>query len=142
MTPLLTIVGLLACTVVPILLLSLLLHQDVIAVALGDLSVRLRAWLRRRFRGEEPAPLGRPIEQIATDLRRLSTRIDRAAPGMSFAKYDSTRRAYDDALVEGCRAMDVPERLSWLPPGVQRDQERRNLEFRLEQCGLRVHDAA
>lgn len=133
---------LLAAGAIPVLLLSLVSHQYEITVRLADLSEALGLRLRRLLGRAAPEPLGRPIEQIATDARRLSTRFDHVPRGLSFAKYDATRRAYDDVLIECCCALGIPERLSWLPAGAQRDLERRNLEFRLEQAGLRLRKAA
>ena len=89
-----------------------------------------------------PAPLGRPIEQVARDVRRLGTRFRNPPPGLSFARLEGLRRAYDGVLLEGCLALDVANLLPVLPPGEERDAERRRVEHVLARCGWSLEDAA
>ena len=58
-----------------------------------------------------PAPIGMPLERIAADLRRLRVEARRHDPGMPVAKYRGIVAAYDDALLDACRALDVPTTL-------------------------------
>jgi hypothetical protein len=46
--------------------------------------------------------------------------------------------AYDDVLSDACRALGVPDTLSELPPGLERDSERLHVEQELEEVGLRL----
>ena len=51
--------------------------------------------------------------------------------------------AYDDVLLEACRAVDLPDALTGLPEGTERDAERLRLEFLLDRAGLTPYtDAA
>lgn len=102
-----------------------------LGVAVRPLLQRLR--LRR---APAAAPLGRPIEEIAADARRLSIAYRCTPRGTSFVKYEAHRRAYDDVLMEGCRALGLTTLLGVLPPGPELDAERQRIEGRLELFGL------
>ena len=102
-----------------------------VAALLGPRRVgRLRRAVARvvryveSLRPEQPRPLGRPIELIASDARRLSSSFRRVPEDASFARFEGRRRAYDDVLVEACRAVGVEHRLKALPPGPELDRER------------------
>ena len=88
----------------------------------------------------QPQPLGRPIELIARDARRLGQRFRSEPPGLSFAKFEGLRRAYDDVLAESCRALGIENLLSDLRPGTERDAERLRVEYLLTQAGWRLED--
>ena len=60
------------------------------------------------------------------------------APGLPMARRVALSRAYDDLLVDACHALDVPDSLSGLPPGTERDAERLRVEHELEEAGLRL----
>jgi hypothetical protein len=62
--------------------------------------------------------------------------------GVSFAKSEAVRRAYDDVLVEGCEALGITHLLGVLPPGDERDAERVRVERLLHVWGLDLDDAA
>ena len=64
-------------------------------------------WLRRHLGRQVEQPAGRPIEEIARSIRRLGGEFHGGHPGRSWVKSEALRRAYDDALAEGCRALDV-----------------------------------
>ncbi|MFC5175858.1 hypothetical protein [Nocardioides taihuensis] len=89
-----------------------------------------------------PPPEHRPIELIATDARRLGHRFRSLPRGVSFAKFEAIRRAYDDVLAEGCAALDLPELLGVLPAGDELDAERVRVEQLLCRWGLEIDDAA
>jgi hypothetical protein len=107
------------------------------AVVLVALTA-VRAVLRR----PPPPPEHRPIEVIATDARRLGHRFRSLPRGVSFAKFEAVRRAYDDVLAEGCAALDLPELLGVLPAGEELDAERVRVERLLCRWGLDIDDAA
>jgi hypothetical protein len=100
--------------------------------------------LRRveRLRPVPPRPVGRPIELIASDVRRLSSSFRRVPPDASFARFEGRRRAYDDVLVEACRAVEVEHLLGVLPPSPELDRERQRVERVLQHIGLLLDDAA
>lgn len=104
---------------------------------------RLRTRVMRLARPVRPAPLvplGRPVEQVAADLRRL--RVAFGQEGLRFAKWEGTRLAYDAALAEGADALEIPHLLAILPPGGERDAERTRVERLLEGVGLLPGDCA
>ena len=94
------------------------------------------------LRPEQPRPLGRPIELIASDARRLSSSFRRVPEYASFARFEGRRRAYDDVLVEACRAVGVEHRLRVLRPGPELDRERYRVELVLRHAGLPLDDVA
>ena len=87
-----------------------------------------------------PTPAGMPLERIAADLRRLHIDARRHQPGMSMAKYRGAMAAYDDALLDACRALDLSTDLSTLPEGVERESERLRVEYELERAGIRFRE--
>jgi hypothetical protein len=97
--------------------------------------------LRRRLR-PEPRPQGPPFERIALDLRRLRSVALRPAPGTPKARRVGTMAAYDDALVDACHALGVPDELTGVPEGPDREAARLRTEALLAQAGLRIDDAA
>lgn len=104
---------------------------------------RLGARVAGLARPVGPAPmvaLGRPVEQVAADLRRL--RVAFARDGLRWAKWEGTRLAYDAALAEGADAFEIPHLLALLPAGVDRDVERARVERLLEDVGLLLDDRA
>lgn len=96
----------------------------------------------RAARDSAPVPTGRPIELIARDARRLGPRFRHLQDGVSFARFEGGRRAYDEVLVEACRALGVEHLLRVIPPGPELDRERERVEAVLERAGLRLGDAA
>jgi len=96
---------------------------------------------RRRLRRLSPAPeapAGPPIERIASDVRRVRAELRALTPGLPMARRIGIIRAYDDLLADACRSLDVPDTLTDLPPGTERDAERLVVEHELEQAGLRL----
>ena len=90
----------------------------------------------------QPSPAARPIELIARDARRLGHRFREPPRGVSFAKFEGTRWAYDKVLAEGCRALEIEHLLDVLPPGPELDAERDRVEARLWLAGFRIDEAA
>lgn len=86
-------------------------------------------------------PVGRPIEVIAADLRRLAREreLQYRSGSVSRVKRLSVLQAYDDVLLEACGELEVPNRLDrpdvW---GVdeQHDLERLRVQDALRQAGL------
>ena len=107
--------------------------------AVGRRLRHAHAWWERRRRLPTSS---RPIEVIAQDARRLGRRFRQPPRGVSFAKFEGTRRAYDKVLAEGCAALGIEHLLDVLPPGVELDAERRRVEWRLYTAGLDLDDAA
>ena len=99
----------------------------------------LRRLLQRRR--EEPGPPRpvRPIEQVASDVRRISQRYHQS--GMRFAQYEGRRRAYDRVLGEAADMLGITHLLGVLPPSVELDRERERVERLLAAAGV-LPDAA
>jgi hypothetical protein len=95
-----------------------------------------------RRRRAPPVPSGRPIEEIASSIRRLGTAYHGGAPGRSWVKTEAFRRAYEQALLEGCVALDVTTDLLELDLGTEHDAERLRVEHLLAAAGLVLRDAA
>jgi hypothetical protein len=82
-------------------------------------------------------PTRRPLSDIAADARRLSERYHQE--GMRFAQYEGRRQAFDRVLGEAAEMLEVEHLLAVLPPGPERDHERKRIETRLVQEGLLPH---
>lgn len=112
----------------------------VLGLVLYQREIRGRA--RRLAERVHPPPervRGRPIERIARDLRRVRAEVLAPAPGTPVARRRGVAQAYDDLLVEACRALAVPDTLSDLP--VQhRSAERPRVEDALRCAGLAIGD--
>ena len=101
----------------------------------------IAAFLRRGLEHLRPppeTPAGPPIERIASDVRRLRAEFRAPAPGLPMARRVGISRAYDDLLSYACHALDVPDTLTVLPSGTERDAERLRVEHELEEAGLRL----
>jgi len=107
----------------------------------GPLHLRhvAAAFGRRVDRARSPEqPAYPPIESVAGNARRLRAELLTLAPGTPMARRLGTTRAYDDLLANACLALDVPDTLSALGPGKERDIERLRVEHALEKAGLRL----
>lgn len=93
-------------------------------------------------RGRQAASPQRSIEQMAQDLRRLGPMFHKPPAGTSRIKIEATRYAYDRVLGEAATAVGVEHLLGVLPPGDDRDAERRHVETRLWLAGVRFEQAA
>ena len=126
---------------------GLLLPIGVVVAVLAALWV-LPEWDRYRRRllragralhlvEEQPTPpFGRPIEQIAADVRRIGAQVHHAPRGMPVAKRRGWFEAYDDVLIAACHALQLAQRLREFPDGPQRDLERERVERMLQVAGL------
>ena len=88
-----------------------------------------------------PAPEHRPFELIVHDVRRLHRRFCETRTGVSFAKSEAVRRAYDDALAEGCDALGLSHLLGVLDAGEELDRERTRVERLLHRWGLALDES-
>jgi len=109
-----------------------------------DRIVRARTWSRswwRARRGHDlAAPVGRPIEVIAHDARRLGRQLQHANDGRSAARIGAIRRSYDGTLAEGCAALGIAQLLGVLPESPELDAERRRVEVVLVGAGMVLED--
>jgi len=115
-------------------------------------SVALMGWLARLAFGsarlplrgrparDHAAPAGRPLEQVAADLRRLGRQVAAVPAGAPMARRRGLQAAYDDVLTEAARLLEVPHALGELPPGRARDVERLRVQAALAGAGLAVPD--
>jgi hypothetical protein len=120
--------------VCPVLLIWLVLRLD----RIGRGVVRLLRWCRVIPKARpEPPPPRVPLEKIAADLCRLTTAIRDVPPEASRARKHGLLLAYDDVLAKAALALDVPEVLTELSLGMDRDLERMRVEGALRAVGLR-----
>ena len=106
-----------------------------VVLYLGELG-RAWRWARDRVAPAPEAPAGPAIEDLARSLRRLRPQVLAPAPGTTMARRRGTTMAYDDLLAEAARALAVPDALSGMPEGTDRDAERLRLEHHLREAGL------
>ena len=78
---------------------------------------------------------GRPIEQLAADLRRLRRAV--ATDQQRSATHQLANRvAYDQLLMQACGMLAVPHDLAKATAGPERDIERIRVEAELERAGI------
>jgi hypothetical protein len=131
----------LALTLVGTVALSALAYG--LGALLGDRGEALRERIRAKLGlARPPEPVGRPIEAIVADLRRLGRRFHNLEPHTSFAKVEAVRCAYDRTLAECCTALGITHLLAVLPVGAELDLERERVEQQLAGCGVRFPHAA
>jgi len=103
----------------------------------------LRAARRLHLAKPEPEVLpNRSLQLIARDLRRVHRLVASPVPGESAVRITGRLAAYDDLLLQACRALDVPDLLTGLPEGKEREAERLHVEFLLAEAGLDVDPPA
>ncbi|HEX5916643.1 MAG TPA: hypothetical protein VFY76_02260 [Nocardioides sp.] len=83
-----------------------------------------------------PAPSTPAIEELAAALRRVRREVLTPAPGTPMARRRGTVAAYDDLLAQAARALGVPDLLTDLRDGTDREAERLRLEHLLREAGL------
>jgi hypothetical protein len=125
------LVQLLASTAVFAAIIGLVLYFGTVWRALGRLGRRLHL-----LPAPPPAPVGHPIGDLARDLRRLRRGTLHHRPGESRVRRDAALAAYDEALIEACRELEIPDTLSELTPGTDREAERLRIEWLLAERGL------
>jgi hypothetical protein len=99
----------------------------------------LGTWAGRQLRILPPAPpiaAGMPIERIAADLRRIRPQALRLAPGTPYTRRLAIVAAYDDALLDACRALGVSTELDQITDALERESERLRAEHELEKAGV------
>jgi hypothetical protein len=96
--------------------------------------------LVRRVHGRVAPPPAAPstpsIEKLAASLRRVRREVLAPAPGTPMARRRGTVAAYDDLLALAARALGVPDLLTGMREGADRDAERLRLEHLLRGAGL------
>ena len=121
---------------------AILVGVPLIANALHDLlSGRWDAQIEGEHRADAdatttaPHSAGRPIEQLAADLRRL--RVAVATDQQRSATHQLANRvAYDQLLMQACGMLAVPHDLAKTTAGPERDIERIRVEAELERAGI------
>jgi hypothetical protein len=103
----------------------------------GEIAALARR-LYHRVRPPPEPPASFTIQRIARQARRVRAELLATNAGTPMARRVSVLKAYDDLLAEACRALDVPDTLTGMPPGVERDAERLRVEIELEAAGLRL----
>ena len=83
-----------------------------------------------------PTPLGMPIERISADLRRIRVRTMTQAEGLPMVQRRAILAAYDDALMDACRALGVDTDLDAMNDDLDREGERLRTEVQLERAGI------
>ena len=85
-----------------------------------------------------PTPLGMPIERIAADLRRIRQQAVMPQAGTPMARRRAIVAAYDEALLDACRALEVPTELDCITDSLERESERLRTEAELARAGVRL----
>jgi hypothetical protein len=96
---------------------------------------------RRRIgprRSPPGAPVRRPLQVVAADLRRLTRQLSLVPAGASLVRWQALWAAYDEVLIEAAALLEVPHELPDAPTGMARDLERLRLLAALEGAGLMV----
>lgn len=83
-------------------------------------------------------PTGMPIERIAADLRRIRRQALMPATGTPMARRKAIVAAYDEALLDACRALDVQTELDGITDALERESERLRTEAELERAGVEL----
>lgn len=83
-----------------------------------------------------PRPLGPPVEQLARDVERIRRDLATLDPDSPRARRVGILAAYDDVLVDACRALGLPHTLPEEPDGLEREVERLRIEDALVTLGL------
>lgn len=84
---------------------------------------------------DEPV-LPQPVERVARDVRRIRADLVVLDPQTPVARRRGLLAAYDDALADACRALGLPDLLSDIPDGVERELARLEVEQELVEAGL------
>ena len=104
-----------------------------------DRVIEAGRWVGRRLHLLAPAPpvtAGMPIERIAADLRRIRPQALRPATGTPYSRRLAIVAAYDDALLDACRALGVSTELDLITDALERESERLRAEHELQKAGV------
>ncbi len=104
-----------------------------------DNLIALGRWVGRRLHLLAPAPpiaAAMPIERIAADLRRIRPQALRPAIGTPYSRRLAIVAAYDDVLLDACRALGVSTELDRITDSLERESERMRAEHELEKAGV------
>jgi hypothetical protein len=85
-----------------------------------------------------PVAVGMPIERIAADLRRIRAQALRPASGTPYSRRQAIVAAYDDALLDACRALGVSTELDLITDALERESERLRAEHELQKAGIHL----
>lgn len=91
---------------------------------------------RERISPPPPQPEGQPLAELVADLRRLHCAYRHHPAGQPMQRRRGIEQAYDDVLLDTARALGLPDTLSDLPPGTERDAERMRVEYLIEEQGV------
>jgi hypothetical protein len=83
-----------------------------------------------------PVAVGMPIERIAADLRRIRPQALRPPTGTPYSRRQAIVAAYDDALLDACRALGVSTELDRITDALERESERLRAEHELGKAGV------
>jgi hypothetical protein len=83
-----------------------------------------------------PVAAGMPIERIAADLRRIRPQALRPASGTPYSRRQAIVAAYDDVLLDACRALGVSTELDRITDAFERESERLRAEHELRKAGV------
>ena len=108
--------------VVAVLVCTLMLGV-VVGLALCQKEIG-RAYRAVRERIAPESATGPAIEETARHLRRLRHEVMAPSPGTTMARRRGAAAAYDDLLLDAACALGVPDSLSELPEGTDREAER------------------
>lgn len=111
---------------------------SLIPTAVCGAFVWLPRLARRLRRKPRYVPSGPPIEKLAADLRRVRGVLVHYEPGTPLVRRIGTLQAYDQLLIQACRAVDVEQRIDALPPGTDLEIERLRVEQHLRDAGLAI----
>lgn len=97
---------------------------------------------RRAAQATVPAaPVRRPIQVVAADLRRLNRQLALVPSGSTLVRWKALWAAYDGVLAEAAEMLECPHELAAQPAaGIARDVERVRVLAALEAAGMVVHD--
>ena len=84
---------------------------------------------------DEPT-LPQPVERLASDVQRIRADLVVLDPHTPVARRRGLLAAYDEALADACRALGLPDLLSGVPNGVDREVVRLEVEQQLVEAGL------
>ena len=105
------------------------------AADLLELSIRGARFLHL-MKPLPPVPAGMPIERIAADLRRIRPQTLLPAAGTPMVRRKAIVAAYDEALLDACRALGVQTELDSVTDTFERESERLRTEAELERAGV------